>query len=121
MVTAFARDPAKVKTKHPHLRLAQGNILDPAAVEAAVRGQDAVLSALGTPPPVWPVIIIAVACHLISRLAGLIWPYGPLFRWGTPLVAYFLLFRRTTVLSDGTRHIVQAMEGAGVKRCVCES
>ena len=46
-VTAFARDPAALKIEHPRLRVARGDVLDFASVEAAVRGQEAVLSALG--------------------------------------------------------------------------
>jgi putative NADH-flavin reductase len=46
-VTAFARDPAKVDLKHANLRIVQGDATDLAAVEKAVRGQDAVLCALG--------------------------------------------------------------------------
>jgi len=47
-VTAFARNPAAIKTKHKNLVAVQGDILDYASVERAVKGQDAVLSALGT-------------------------------------------------------------------------
>jgi putative NADH-flavin reductase len=123
VVTAFARNPSKVRTKHPNLRVAKGNVLDPASVEAAIRGQDAVLSALGVRPSVWPLLAIVVLCQAITRLAGLAWPAGPIVRWGIPLVAYLFLFplRRTTALSDGTRNILQAMEKWGVKRFVCES
>jgi nucleoside-diphosphate-sugar epimerase len=46
-VTAFVRDPAKLQIEHPNLRVAKGNVLDYATVESAMRGQDAVLSALG--------------------------------------------------------------------------
>ena len=46
-VTAFVRDPARLKIEHANLRLAKGDVLDYATVEAAMRGQDAVLSALG--------------------------------------------------------------------------
>jgi len=46
-VTAFVRDPAKLKITHPRLKLAQGDVCDAASVEAAVRNQDAVISALG--------------------------------------------------------------------------
>jgi nucleoside-diphosphate-sugar epimerase len=46
-VTAFVRDPAKLQIEHANLRIAQGNVLDYATVESAMRGQDAVLSALG--------------------------------------------------------------------------
>ena len=47
-VTAFARNPDAIKTKHENLVIVQGDILDYASVERAVKGQDAVLSALGT-------------------------------------------------------------------------
>ena len=48
-VTAFARRPEAFDLKHPKLRTVQGDALDFAAVERAVQGQDAVVSALGTP------------------------------------------------------------------------
>jgi putative NADH-flavin reductase len=79
-VTAFARRPPAVKLKHANLKVHQGDILDYSAVEAAVQGQDAVLSALGV------------------RQLG-----------------------KNTVLSDGTRNLIQAMEKLGVKRLVVES
>jgi putative NADH-flavin reductase len=47
-VTAFARNPALIAQQHERLRVVKGDALDPAAVEAAVAGQDAVISALGT-------------------------------------------------------------------------
>src|SRR5215212_10198888 len=47
-VTALARDPSTVASEDPRLRVLQGNALDVSSVEAAVAGQDAVLSALGT-------------------------------------------------------------------------
>lgn len=46
-VTAFVRDPSKVWLSHDRLSVAQGNVLDYGTLEAAVRGQDAVLCALG--------------------------------------------------------------------------
>jgi uncharacterized protein YbjT (DUF2867 family) len=46
-VTAFVRDPARLRLEHPELQVIQGDVLDPASVHIAVRGQDAVLSALG--------------------------------------------------------------------------
>jgi putative NADH-flavin reductase len=79
-VTAFARQPRAVKISHAMLRVQQGDILDCAAVEAAVQGQDAVLSALG-----------------VRKLA------------------------KNTVLSQGTRNVIQAMQKAGVKRLIVES
>jgi putative NADH-flavin reductase len=46
-VTAFVRDPGRLALRHARLAVARGNVLDPESVEAAVRGQDAVLCALG--------------------------------------------------------------------------
>ena len=46
-VTAFARNPSKVTTQHENLSVVQGNVLDYSSVERAVKGKDAVLSALG--------------------------------------------------------------------------
>jgi putative NADH-flavin reductase len=48
-VTAFARHPAKLDIEHANLKVAQGDVMDLAAVERAMQGQEAVLSALGTP------------------------------------------------------------------------
>lgn len=46
-VTALVRDPGKVSGRNPRLRLVEGNALDPAAVERAVKGQEAVIYSLG--------------------------------------------------------------------------
>lgn len=46
-VTALVRTPGKLGVDHPSLTVVRGDVLDYATVEAAVRGQDAVLSALG--------------------------------------------------------------------------
>ncbi len=46
-VTALVRDPSKLGIEHSRLTIATGDVLDYASVEAAVRGQDAVVSALG--------------------------------------------------------------------------
>jgi nucleoside-diphosphate-sugar epimerase len=46
-VTALARDLSALRIEHPRLTVVGGNVLDYQSVEAAVRGQDAVVSALG--------------------------------------------------------------------------
>lgn len=46
-VTAFVRDPAKLGLSHEGLAVIQGDVTDGSAVERAVSGQDAVVSALG--------------------------------------------------------------------------
>lgn len=48
-VTAFARDPSKLDVAHTNLEVVRGDVMDFASVEKAVRGQEAVLSALGAP------------------------------------------------------------------------
>jgi len=78
VVTAFVRDPAKITIQHPNLRIAQGDVTNPASVEHAMKGQEAVLCALG---------------------AG----------------------RKGKVRSEGTKHIIRAMEKTGVRRLVCET
>lgn len=46
-VTAFVRDPARLTISHRRLTLVQGNVRDLTAVQRAVNGQEAVISALG--------------------------------------------------------------------------
>ncbi|KKD06656.1 NAD(P)-dependent oxidoreductase [Streptomyces sp. WM6386] len=46
-VTALTRSPAKLTFTHPHLTLVSGQLSDRAAVEQAITGTDAVISALG--------------------------------------------------------------------------
>jgi putative NADH-flavin reductase len=46
-VTALVRNPSKLQLEHPRLRIVQGDVLDYASLEAAARGQEAVLSSLG--------------------------------------------------------------------------
>jgi putative NADH-flavin reductase len=80
-VTAFVRNPSRMKIAHEHLEIKQGDVLDFESVERAVQGKDAVLSALG---------------HK---------------QW----------FIKTSILSEGTKNIIAAMEKHGVKRFVCET
>ncbi len=47
-VTAAARHPEAVTTSHPGLTVIQAGLLEPASLEDAIGGADAVLSALGT-------------------------------------------------------------------------
>ena len=47
MVTAFVRTPSKITLTHTNLSIVQGDVMDPTAVEDAVRDQDVVICALG--------------------------------------------------------------------------
>jgi putative NADH-flavin reductase len=49
-ITAFVRNPIKIQISHAKLRVIQGELDDVVGVEAAITGQDAVLSALGPIP-----------------------------------------------------------------------
>jgi putative NADH-flavin reductase len=115
------RNPAKLKLTHPNLQIVQGDILNYEAVGGAVHGQDAVLSALGIAPPVTTFIVITILCQVLVRFVL----FPRLAVWfislGIPLLALLFLFRRNTILSDGTRNIVRAMEKFGIKRFVCQS
>lgn len=59
LVTAFVRDPAKLGIEHPRLTVRRGDVLDAASLDAAVRGQDAVVSALGHRPRLHPTRILS--------------------------------------------------------------
>lgn len=66
-VTAFVRKPSKLPLRHERLTLAQGNVLDPASVDAAVRGQDAVVSALGHKRWLYPTRILSEGTRNLIR------------------------------------------------------
>ena len=80
LVTAFARIPAKLDIQQPNLTLFQGDVMNLAAVEQAIQGQDAVVCVLGS---------------------------------GKSL--------NSTIRSEGTQQIIQAMEQTGVRRLICQS
>jgi putative NADH-flavin reductase len=121
VVTAFARDPEKIRARHENLRVVQGDILDYNSVEAAVTNQDAVVSALGVRPWVGVISLVVIACQLLARFAALTGPSAWLVRLGIPLLVFLATQKRTTTLSEGTKNIVHAMEKLGVRRFICES
>lgn len=47
LVTAFVRDPSKLRMEHEGLKIVEGDVMDAARVEEAVIGGEAVLSVLG--------------------------------------------------------------------------
>lgn len=50
-VSAFVRNPSKLKITHQNISIFTGDVVDYPLVEKSVKGQDAVLSALGAPSP----------------------------------------------------------------------
>jgi putative NADH-flavin reductase len=76
-VTAFTRHPDTFPIEHEHLHLTRGDVVDQASVDAAVAGQDAVLSTLGVPYSRKPIsvfsegtanIVQAMQHHGVRRL-----------------------------------------------------
>jgi uncharacterized protein YbjT (DUF2867 family) len=67
-VTAFVRDPAKLGVTHTNLRIVQGTSTDAAAVERAVEGQDAVISALGQVKPFQPGLMVQTATNIVNAM-----------------------------------------------------
>lgn len=120
-VTAFARDPNKVTIRHEKLSIVQGDILNYNSVEAAVKGHDAVVSALGVRTPAGIAVLVTIACQLLARTAALSGPLEWLVRLAIPVLMFVSLQKKTTTLSEGTKNIVRAMEKLGVRRFVCES
>jgi putative NADH-flavin reductase len=80
-VTAFVRTLAKITIQHPNLTLFQGDVMDTAAVDKAISGQDAVISALGPSRPPLPGMMECAAKNILEAMlsAGikrLIWTSG---------------------------------------------
>ncbi len=60
-VTVLVRNPSSLKVEDQKLRVVRGNVLDYSAVEAAVQGQDAIVSALGHKRFFYPTHILSAA------------------------------------------------------------
>lgn len=78
-IAALIRNPARFRLKDPGLTVIKGNVLHPGTFEDMVKGNDAVVSALG----------------------------------------HHRYIIRTTILSEGTKNVIAAMEKHGVKRFIC--
>jgi putative NADH-flavin reductase len=66
-VTALVRDPSRLRVDHPQLTVIQGDVLDAGSVEAAMRGQEAVLSALGHKRFFYPTHILSEGTGNVLR------------------------------------------------------
>lgn len=66
-VTALVRDRSRLPGDHPQLTVIQGDVLDEGSVEAAMRGQEAVLSALGHKRFFYPTRILSQGTRNILR------------------------------------------------------
>jgi putative NADH-flavin reductase len=68
LVTAFVRSPEKFTLKHAHLNVLQGDSLDAVAVEQAIKGHEAVVSALGPSRPPVPHMMEISARNIVSAM-----------------------------------------------------
>ncbi|MGH9365127.1 MAG: NAD(P)-dependent oxidoreductase, partial [Thermoanaerobaculia bacterium] len=66
-VTALARRPDRVEQRHERLKVVRGDVLDYASGEDAVRGQDAVFSALGHKRWIGPSHILSEGTRNVIR------------------------------------------------------
>jgi len=66
-VTVLVRDPSRLQVVHPRLTVVQGDVLDAGSVEAAMRGQEAVLCALGHKRYFYPTRILSEGTRNILR------------------------------------------------------
>jgi nucleoside-diphosphate-sugar epimerase len=77
-VTVYARNPDKLNIQHDRLAIVKGDLADPAAIEAAIAGRDAVISVLGPTPKAvghrvtdgMKAIISAMRTHGVRRLVA---------------------------------------------------
>jgi putative NADH-flavin reductase len=67
-VTAFVRSPEKLTVKHANLIVYKGDAIDPAAVEKAIAGQEAVISALGPTRPPVPHMMEMAAKNIVAGM-----------------------------------------------------
>jgi putative NADH-flavin reductase len=67
-VTAFVRSPSKLQIQHPKLTVVQGDVMDATAVETAISGQDAVVSALGPTRPPLPYMMETAAKSIVAGM-----------------------------------------------------
>jgi putative NADH-flavin reductase len=66
-VTAFVRDPAKLKLTHDRLNVARGDVMDAPSVDAAMPCHDAILVAVGHRRYLGPSKILSEGTrHIIS-------------------------------------------------------
>ena len=67
-VTAFIRTPSKLMIQHSNLILFQSDVMDAAAVERVIAGQDVVISTLGPTRPFIPGMMKAAAQNILAGM-----------------------------------------------------
>jgi putative NADH-flavin reductase len=67
-VTAFVRSPDKFTLQHANLTMFQGDVLDAAAVDKVIAGQDAVISTLGPTRPAIAGMMEIAARNIVNAM-----------------------------------------------------
>lgn len=67
-VTAFVRTPEKMTIQHDRLKLVQGDVTNPDAVDQAVAGADAVIVALGSKPDGTDIVMEEGTTNIINAM-----------------------------------------------------
>ncbi len=118
-VTAYVRDASRLDVEHPNLRVAVGDVLDPATVTAAITGHDAVLVALGTAPRSkaelrtrgTQIIVDAMRATGVDRIVCLsvlgIGDSEPLMDWTLRYLLVPLLLKRAFVDHEGQEAVLR--------------
>jgi putative NADH-flavin reductase len=68
IVTAFVRSPEKFEVKHANLTVFKGDSMDAVAVENAIAGHEAVISALGPARPPIPHMMETSAINIVAGM-----------------------------------------------------
>jgi len=70
IVSAFVRNPSKLRVHDDHLRIIEGDVSDHKSVEEAIEDQDFVISALGPSNPFkWDIKLIAGIQNIVIAMA----------------------------------------------------
>jgi putative NADH-flavin reductase len=69
-ITVLLRNPAILNINDSHLKIVEGDILDPASVNAVTAGQDAVCVCIGIPPTRKPVNVFSHGIEFILAAMG---------------------------------------------------
>mgnify|MGYP000994147534 CR=1 FL=1 len=87
-VTAFVRNPSKLKMEHSSLRVIRGDIFDYPGVRAALTGQDAVIWCVGIPMKNKEICFESLHGHKILVHAMQDSGVTRLIDWGTPSIPF---------------------------------
>lgn len=124
-VTAFVRDPAKLTLQDERLLVVQGDVTDGAAVDRAIAGQDAVLTAYGHTRATQSNILTVGIGHIITSMtvrgvrrlvalsgAGVKQPQDPI-SFGSLVMVPLLNLMAGDMLRDSERY-VEAIQNSGL-------